>query len=232
MKVRSEHRMSSALAFASLLMALSLMGCGGASEQATASKTPGQAAPAATTPAASPTAQAPTYAILAKGALEKTLVGVDELPPGYSQDPPKADSGNKTFCDYKVPAEEKVRVGRDFTKGGGLSAELMSITLRQFASEKDAKAAWSALTETLKTCKSEVYQGTTLTYSPMSAPKIGDASVGVKLDADGTTLVQNFVLVGPTMISGGGGGLMNADVDTVAKVLEAQVEQYLSAAKK
>lgn len=143
-----------------------------------------------------------------------------------------ATSATATTASPKTepPTEEKLRVRRDFTKGGGMSAELVSITLRQFKSVEDASAAWNAMTETLKTCKSEVYEGTELTYSPMSAPKLGDASIGLKVDAGGMTLLQNFVLVGPVMISGGGGGLMNADADTIANLLKVQVERYVDAA--
>lgn len=172
---------------------------------------------------------APAYQVLTPASLEKALVQIDQLPPGYSQDPPSDDGGNKYFCDYKPPAEEMFRVRRDFTKGGGMSAELLSITIRQFKSEEEARAAWTAMTKTLKTCKTEVYEGTRLTYSLMSAPKLGDASTGLKMDADGTTLLQNFVLVGPAMISVGG-GLINADADTMAKLLKTQVERYGDAA--
>lgn len=223
-----------AVPIASLLIAGTLVGCGGeqsaTSPQATGSNTPGPVTTPATTPTASPTPEAPAYEILTQAALEEALLEVDQLPPGYSQDPPNEDDGNKTFCDYKPPTEEKFRVRRDFAKGGGLSAELISITLRQFKSVEEASAAWNAMTETLKTCKSEVYEGTKLLYSPMSAPKLGDASTGLKIDADGVTLVQNYVLVGPVIISGGGGGLMNADADTIANLLETQVERYVGAA--
>ena len=104
-----------------------------------------------------------------------------------------------------------------------MSAELISITLRQFKSVEEASAAWNAMTETLNTYKGELHEGTKFTYSPMSAPKLGDASTGLQVDAHGVTLLQNFVLVGPDMISGGGGGLMNAADDTIAKLLETQL---------
>ena len=223
-----------ALPIASLLIAGTLVGCGGeqsaVSPRTTGSNTTGAVATSATAPTASPTPEASAYEILTQAALEEALLAVDQLPPGYSQDPPNKVGGNRHFCDYTPPTEEKFRVRRDFTKGGGLSAELISITLRQFKSVEEASAAWNAMTETLKTCKGEVHEGTKLTYSPMSAPKLGDASTGVKVDADGVTLLQNFVLVGPVMISAGGGGLMNADADTIANLLETQVERYVGAA--
>jgi len=64
----------------------------------------------------------------------------------------------------------------------------------------------------------------------MSAPMVGDASVGVKVNADGTDLLQTFALVGPTLVNTGGGGLMNASADDVNSLLEAQVDAYKLAA--
>ena len=66
----------------------------------------------------------------------------------------------------------------------------------------------------------------------MSAADVGDGSVGVKITADNTTLLQNFALVGTTLVSTGGGGLMNADADQVSSLLKAQVEAYKTAALK
>jgi hypothetical protein len=219
-----------ALPIASLLLVGALAGC--SADRSTASSEPtgssSTAAAATSTPssATSPTPEAPTYDLLAERALEKALLTVDQLPPGYSQDPPEDDDGNRYFCDYKPPAEEKLRVRRDFTRGGGMSTELLSLSIRQYASTGEAKAAWGAMVKALETCRGEVYDGTQLTYSAMSAPKLGDGSRGVKIEAEGMTLLQNFVLVGPAMVSAGGGGLMNADADTIANLLEAQIERY------
>ena len=54
----------------------------------------------------------------------------------------------------------------------------------------------------------------------MSAPKVGDESIGIRITADGTTLMQNFALVGPTIVNAGGGGLMQANADEIASLLE------------
>lgn len=170
------------------------------------------------------------YEVKTKDELEHLLLGIDDLPAGWSQDPPTAE-GNKYFCDYDPPAEEKFRASRDFTKGGGVSAELARVAIRQFDSVEDAKASWDALVKALKTCKSEVYEGSELTYTPMSAPKVGDESAGVKIETDGATLLQNFVLVGPVMISAGGGGLASADADLAIELAEAQVARYSQGAK-
>ncbi|MEZ5202962.1 MAG: hypothetical protein R2701_00835 [Acidimicrobiales bacterium] len=111
----------------------------------------------------------------------------------------------KTFCDYKPPFTEKQYVTRDFTKGGGMSSEFLSIGLRQYATADEANAAFDAMADAIGSCPGDTFQGTELTYAPMSAPKIGDASVGVRITADGTDLLQFFVLTGPTIIRTGGG---------------------------
>lgn len=86
------------------------------------------------------------------------------------------------------------------------------------------------MVDALGTCTAETYEGKKLTYSPMSAPKVGDAAVGVKINVDGSDLLQFFALVGPTLVNGGGGGLMNASADDVIALLEAQVDAYKKAA--
>lgn len=141
------------------------------------------------------------------------------MPVGYSQDPEEDSKVNKNFCDYKAPFEEKVRVRRDFTKGGGLSSEVASVALRQYQSPEQARAAFDALVKTMETCTTETYQGTKMAYAAMSAPKVGDCSIGIRIEADNFTILQNFALVGPTLVSTGGGGVMNVNADQVANLL-------------
>jgi hypothetical protein len=174
----------------------------------------------------------PSYRILGKKGLTAALLGVQDLPAGYSQDPPTDEGRNKTFCNYTPPFTEKVKVSRDFTKGGGLSAELLRVGLRQYANPQRAKAAFDALTKALETCTEETYEGTKMTYAAMSAPKVGDGTVGVKITGDDISLPQYFALVGPTLVNTGGGGLMNANADEISNLLKDQVKAYTSAATK
>ena len=68
------------------------------------------------------------------------------------------------------------------------------------------------------------------TMSSRTGPKVGDAPVGVRITADNTTVLQNFALVGPTIVSAGGGGLMNANADEIGSLLGHQVRAYRSIA--
>ena len=196
-------------ALAGLAVAVLVSGCdhGGASQT---SGSPADSTASATT------AAAPAYRILAKDELAEALLELQDLPPGYSQDPPAPEGPSKTFCDYPPPFEESVRVRRDFTKGAGMSAEYLSLGLRQYTNADQAKprsAHWPM--HALRTCTGETYNGVQSTYAPMSAPKVGDGSLGVKITAGDTGLLQFFAVVGPVLINTGGGGLLNANVNEV-----------------
>lgn len=205
-------------------LVLSLAGCG----NDRASESDG----ATLTPSTTTSTTATSHRLLSEKELTEALLNLQEVPPGYSQDPPSPPGASKTFCDYLPPFEEKIRVKRDFTKGGGLSSEFLSVGFRQYADADQAKAAYDAMTDALETCPGETYDGRTVTYSLMSAPKLGAASVGIRItNADGPDLLQFFALVGPVLINTGGGGLMNANADEIIGLFKTQVGKYEAAAK-
>jgi len=126
------------------------------------------------TDAAGPTAAAdPSYRLLSEEELTGTLLALQDVPPGYSQDPPPEEGPGKTFCDYPPPFEEKIHVQRDFTKGAGVSAEFLSVGLRQYADGDQARASFDALATALESCTGETYNGVESTYAAMSAPEVG-----------------------------------------------------------
>ena len=218
-----------------LVVAVLLVGaCGSSTDDEAASDTAGvDGSTTSEVPVTEPpstTAPAPTYRLLSSEELTSTLLGVEDMPAGYSQDPPRDPGASKTFCDYPPPFIEQVKVSRDFTKGGGLSAEVVSLGLRQYASPEEARAAFDAMATALASCPGETYSGREFTYTPMSAPEVGDASLGLKVNIDGTDVLQTFALVGPTMVNTGGGGLMNANADEVFSLLEAQIDSYKAVA--
>lgn len=205
-----------------LALILLVAGCsaGGATESSrTTTASTGTAAPAA-----------PAPRVLSEIELTEALLGVQDLPAGYSQDPPSDKPATKTFCDYRPAFQEKTYVERDFTKGGGLSSEFLKVGLRQYADAEEARASFKSLTDALATCTGEMYIGSKMTYAPMSAPKVGDGSIGVKITADETALLSFFALDGPVLINTGGGGLMNANADEVINLLRAQVAKYEASA--
>jgi hypothetical protein len=95
------------------------------------------------------------------------------------------------------PFKENISVRQDFAKGGGLSAELLSVGLRQYADADQARASFDALDNALASCTGETYGGTKATHARMSAHKVGDGSIGVKITAHTTDVLQFFAVVGP-----------------------------------
>ena len=65
----------------------------------------------------------------------------------------------------------------------------------------------------------------------MSAPNVGDGSLGVKITAGDTGLLQFFAVVGPVLVNTGGGGLLNANANEFMGLLDAQVNKYRASAK-
>ncbi len=209
---------------AGVMAALGLVaGCGG--QGGASSPAPATEAPATT--AMTPT---PTQSLLTEEQLKGALLTVKDVPPGFAVEKDQTNK-NKMFCDYKPPVEEKIRTIRTFIKGGGLGAELLSVALRQYGSAQEARAAFDAMTKALETCTTDTVNGRKTEYAVMSAPKIGDDSIGVRVTFDQGTVLQNFGLVGPTLVAVGTGGVMNANAELGSQTLEQQVKKYQEAAQ-
>ena len=201
---------------------LALAGCGNdapTTSQPAGNQPANPAAPAASQPV-------PGYRILTKAQLDAALLGLDAMPAGYSEDDSSDTDTDRTFCNYREPHKPKVEVNRVYIKGGGLSSELLNVSLRQYAGPAEAKAAYAAMTKTLKTCRSWTDDGTKFTAKPMNLPSAGEASVGVRMEADGATLLLGYALAGPTLVSTGSAGLMTADANIVGELLGKQVAAY------
>ncbi|KMS82672.1 hypothetical protein ACZ91_57790 [Streptomyces regensis] len=211
-----------------VVLSIALTACGSAA-------TPSAAKPATpnSSAAAGPASPSPTphAALLTKAQLTSALLPLSQMPAGWSSEG-DSSPGDKTFCDYRQPHKARIQISRSFQKGGGLTATIATVGIRQYASASDAAESFAAMEKALTTCHQETYQGAVLKYSPMSVDKLGDQSLGVRIDSDGTTLLQQFTLDGPTLINVGTGGLTNAEADTATKLLRDQVDRYEAAARK
>ena len=147
-----------------------------------------------------------------------------------SQDAEPADENRKTFCDYKEPVKEKIRVDRDFTKGAGMDVQAGSVILRQYENAATAKVAFEAMVTELQTCQDDTLDGSPATHSVTSAPKAGEASIGVRTEVDGATALSNYALVGPTMVYAGTVSYLSGDADEAADIFVKQVDAYKAAA--
>ena len=188
---------------------------------------------AATPTAASPsTPPAPEYKVLRKPALANTLLSLDDMPNGYADTTTKADQVDDagTYCHYKLPYPEKTYVTRNFTKGSGFSTQLISPTIRQYASPAQAKASMLKLLSTLKTCKKFTSAGESVKVAKVKADPVGEMSVAVRLEGSTFAIVQGYSLVGPSMIAVGAGGVTSLDDDAVGPLLKKQVARYTRSA--
>ncbi|MBG7698550.1 hypothetical protein HCJ76_10790 [Streptomyces sp. MC1] len=212
-------------ALGAVAISMTLAACG-------STATPTAAKPAASnSSAAASSSPTPQAALLTKAQLTSALLPLSQMPAGWSSEG-DSSPGDKTFCDYRQPHKARIQVSRSFQKGGGLTTTVATVGIRQYASASDAAESFTAMEKALETCHQETYQGSVLKYSPMSVDKLGDQSLGVRIDSDGTTLLQQFTLDGPTLINVGTGGLANADADMATKLLRDQVDRYEAAARK
>ncbi|MFF9407580.1 hypothetical protein ACF1B0_18955 [Streptomyces anandii] len=214
-------------ALGAVALSVTLAACGSTAEpeaaKPAASNRPTAAAPASSAPT-------PQATLLTKVQLTSALLPLSQMPAGWSaagDDIP----GDKTFCDYRQPHKVQVQVTRTFQKGGGLTATVAAVGIRQYASASDAAESFTAMEKALETCHQETYQGSVLKYSPMSVDKLGERSLGLRIDSDGSTMLQQFTLDGPVLINVGTGGL-DAEADTAPKLLRDQVDRYEAAARK
>ena len=90
---------------------------------------------------------APHHPVAEQKGLTRALLDVQDMPAGYSQDPPTPTASTRLSVTDKPPFTDKVKVSRDFTKGGGMSAELLRVGIRQYANSKPA--SFKALTKAL-----------------------------------------------------------------------------------
>ncbi|MFE2511698.1 hypothetical protein [Streptomyces naganishii] len=215
-------------ALGALAMSMALAACG-TSATPTAAKPAKSNSSASTGPASS--SPTPQTALLTKSQLTSALLSLSQMPAGWSTEG-DSSSGGKTFCDYRQPHKARIQVSRTFQKGGGLTATVATAGIRQYASAGDAAESFAAMEKALETCHQETYKGSVLKYSPMSVDKLGDQSLGVRIDSDGSTVLQQFTLDGPALINVGTGGLTNAEADTATKLLRDQVDRYEAAARK
>ncbi|OHX01941.1 hypothetical protein BFV98_02545 [Micromonospora sp. WMMB235] len=159
------------------------------------------------------------------------MLPLSAMPTGYSEDESdSSDGSDKTFCNYRQPHVAKVKVSKSYQKGGGLSAQLIMVSLRQYDGPEQAKASFDKMAKTLETCRKDTSDGQKVTYALMNLPGIGEKSLGVRIELQGATALQGFALVGPTLVAVGTAGVLNADADEVADLLGKQVDGYSTAA--
>lgn len=226
-----------ALGVAVLVPALAaLAACGGSSSASAPSRAPTatqpmakSGTPSASTVATSRPAASPTYQQLTSDKLVDALLTLEDVPAGYTADKPERTDPNKTFCHYTPPNKENGYVAITFERS---STGLIGHTIRQYDSVADASAQQDALAKAVRAGCSMTDSGTTLKVAQMSAPKLGDRSIGVELTGSGATIDEVFVQVGPVVLAVADGGVGGADVAQMTSVAQKAIAKYKSAAAK
>lgn len=177
------------------------------------------------------TPQAPEYKNLSKAELEDALLSINELPVGYAQEPAEDDEDNDSYCGYEPPSQPGIKIRHDYMKGGGLSGQLISISVGQYDSQDGPEGYLRSFAKQLEKCSSQTIDGEKVTYALMSVPQLGDAAMGVRVQGESYTAAADLAQVGPVLIVVGGGGLMNLDVDQINDLFKKQVDKYVDAAK-
>lgn len=216
-----------------VLSGLMLAACGSTSSTPSADErpTPGASSPVPTQPATSSPASipaVPTYAQLTSRQLIKALPALDDMPAGYTAEQPETKDTSTTFCNYKQPNQENGYASITFD---GSSTSAIEAGIRQYGSVADASAQQAALAKALRTCHSMTSDGTTLKVARMSAPSLGDRSIGTALSSQGYTIAELFIQVGPVVIQVGEAGLGSADITKVTAIAKKTIAKYEDAAK-
>jgi hypothetical protein len=180
---------------------------------------------ATTTPSA--TSESSEGLALGQQELRDLVLPVTLMPNGFRVDP-RTDGveSDDTFCDFQQPYRASAYAEGGFVKGSGLTSHFILISLREYADGDQATAAFEALRTALQTCKTDTIDGKEVTYSSLSAPALGDESVGVDANISGLSSPQYFTRSGQTVIGVSGTGLGGPSTDVLTEVLRDQVSRY------
>ncbi|MFC6704626.1 hypothetical protein [Flexivirga alba] len=178
--------------------------------------------------ATSRAAASPTYRQLTSDKLVNALLTLDDVPAGYTADKPERTDPNKNFCGYTQPNKENGYAAITFQRS---STSLIGHTVRQYDSVADASAQQDALAKAVRAGCSMTDNGTKLKVAQMSAPKLGDRTIGVELTSQGATVDEVFVQVGPVVLAVADAGVVgSADVTQMTAMAKKAIAKYKSAA--
>lgn len=200
-----------ALTLVASALSLTLAACGGGGSSAASKDNSSSSSASDTTHSGSTRASRVESATpISSAKLRTKLLTIDDLPPGYSANKLKSsDSSDREthyFCNYKaIPAE--TLASQTFTNEQGLASSIFQVGIRRFASAATATEQMNLLKKTMQNCGGESYRGEKLTYSVISAPKLGSDRIGIRIEFKEGTSAEYFIVVGPDMVQVAMGGL-------------------------
>ncbi len=128
-------------ALGAVALSVTLAACGSTAEPEAAKPAASNSSTATALASSSPT---PRATLLTKVQLTSALLPLSQMPAGWSAEGDDTP-GDKTFCDYRQPHKVQVQVTRTFQKGGGLTATVAAVGIRQYASTSDAAESFTAM---------------------------------------------------------------------------------------
>lgn len=205
---------------AGLALTAALVGCSNDSSE-DADKPATETTTSSSTPPETPTSSASEAVRYSEEQLRESLLTLDDMPEaGFTVSEVDESRERTYYCDYQPPAEPTEVVTSEYEKAEGLSFFLVRSNVDQFASADDARSQFEKAAEVLKSCREGEIDGTKQTYAVMSAPKLGEDTLAVKIeltinDID-VVMHQLYVLSGTALLqtSAAVGGMTfpNADV--------------------
>jgi hypothetical protein len=222
--------------FALLLPAL--VSCGGNGDKADdAVSEPTTQAASHSSPPADPT---PATKQLSEAELNKVLPTLDDMPAGFS--PSKDDSDDEDSKGFLCGADfngvklRNAKASVDYGAQEGLSAQQMTFAVSQYDSPEQVEEQVQQFADVVDTCDVFTSDGDTYTVTPMSAGRIGDHTVAVKMttNSEGFDVTVNAIIVGtgPSLVAAlsASAGLTGSSVADLVRLTGETVNQYESAA--
>ena len=183
------------------LVALLLAACGGGKDDRATTLQP--ATPAATSASGMTTPPAVTStiaAITASTDLQKALLTLDDMPTGFTVDPPDADDeGGTDPCGRSTELRQRAvqNVEAGFAKGQLGPFVSHTIGLFRSGTAKDAMDYARKVFEECREWSDTTGDGTVLKFrlSPVSFPRLGDQTFAMRVDVDGGSVKAQGDLV-------------------------------------
>ncbi len=202
-------------------LAVCLAGCGGGGDHRSAP----QSSDAQVWTAAAPTT---TTTPISHARLEKTLLPVTRLPPGYTKERTRTARIDCSRSGTSKPPRAKEVAYQTYSHAIGQDRETVILSIHQYASAHDARRTFDSITQT--SCPPQQVKGQTVTPIRMRAPHIGEASTGLRILAGGTDIGIYDVLDGVSIVEAQIVDTDTLDVELLRKVTRRQVRAYTNAA--
>jgi hypothetical protein len=186
-------------------------------------------------------ARTPEAKQLSQAELKAVLPSLEDLPAGYSpsQDDAGDDEDSKNFlcgADFRGAEGRNAKASTDYSAKEGLSAQQMTFAISQYDSPQVVKRQLQQFDNVVNKCDRFTSDGDTYTLAPMSAGRIGERTVAVKMTtkSEGFDVTINVIVVGtgPSLVTtlSANAGVAGSTVGGLVRLTGETVDRYKSAA--